>query len=217
MLVVLMCAVLVGEEPAGGQRATAEQIRFYETSIRPLLAEQCLKCHGDKKQWGGLRLDLRAALLKGGDSGAAIVPGKPDKSLLIRAVRQLDDDLTMPPEDKLTKRQIAALVRWVKMGAPFPAATVAVRRTRDPNHWAFQPPAKPPVPPVTNSKWPQSALDHFIVAKLEAAGLSPSTRADKRTLIRRVTFDLIGLPPTPEEIDAFLADDSPSAFARLAC
>ena len=157
---------------------------------------------------------IRAALLKGGNSGAAIVPGKPDKSLLIRAVRQVDDDLQMPMDDKLTKRQIAALVRWVKMGAPYPATTVAAKHTRDPNYWAFQPPVKPPVPPVTNTNWPQSAMDHFILAKLEAAGLSPSTRANKRTLIRRVTFDLIGLPPTPDEIDSFLTDNSPDAFVR---
>ena len=215
MVIVLMCAVLVGEEPAGGQRTAAEQIRFFEASIRPLLVEHCLKCHGEKKQWVGLRLDSREALLKGGDSGAAIVPSNPDKSLLIRAIRQVDDDLQMPMDDKLTKRQIAALVRWVKMGAPFPATTVAAKRTRDPNHWAFQPPVKPPVPPVTNTNWPQSAMDHFILAKLEAAGLSPSTRANKRTLIRRVTFDLIGLPPTPDEIDSFLTDNSPDAFARI--
>ena len=215
MVVVLMCAVLAAEEPAGGQRPTAQQIRFFETNVRPLLAERCFKCHGDKKQWGGFRADSRKALLQGGDSGAAIVPGKPDKSLLIRAVRQVDDDLKMPKDDKLTARQVAALVRWVGMGAPFPAATGAGKRTRDPNHWAFQPPAEWRVPAVANSNWPRSALDHFIRAKLEAAGLSPSTQADKRTLIRRVTFDLIGLPPTPEEIDGFLKDNSPDALARI--
>jgi hypothetical protein len=215
MFVVLMCAVLTSEKPAVANIPTAEQIRFFEANIRPLLVVHCLKCHGEKKQWAGLRLDSREALLNGGDSGAAIVPGKPDKSLLIRAVRQVDDDLKMPPKDRLTKRQIAALVRWVKMGAQFPETTRAAGRMRDPNHWAFHPPAKPPVPAIKNPKWPQSALDHFILAKLEAAGLSPSTRADKRTLIRRVTFDLIGLPPTPDEINAFLADNSANAFVRI--
>lgn len=215
MVVVLMCAVLAGEEPAGGQRPTAQQIRFFETKVRPLLAEHCLKCHGEKKQWGGLRLDSREALLRGGDSGAAIVPGKPDKSLLIRAVRQVDDDLKMPKDNRLTQPQIAELVRWVEMGAPFPAAMGAAQRTRDPDHWAFQTPAAPPLPAVTNLEWPQSALDHFVLAKLEEVGLSPTMRTDKRTLIRRVTFDLIGLPPTPDEIDAFLADESPDAFARI--
>ena len=214
MVVVLICALLAAEEP-DGKRPTSEQIRFFETNVRPLLAEQCFKCHGDKKQWGGLRLDSREALLRGGDSGAAIVAGKPDKSLLISAVRHEDKDLKMPKDGKLTKRQITELVRWVEMGAPFPAATGAAKRTRDPNHWAFQPPAERRVPVVTNSQWPQSALDHFILAKLEAAGLSPAMRADKRTLIRRVTFDLIGLPPAPDEIDAFLADKSPDAFAKV--
>ena len=215
VVVLLMGAVLGAGEPAGEQRPTAEQIRFFETSIRPLLVEKCLKCHGDKKQWGGLRLDSRESLMRGGESGAAIVPGKPDKSLLISAIRETDDELRMPKDDKLTQRQINELVRWVEMGAPFPTEAGAAKRTRDPNHWAFQPPVKPPAPAVVNTEWPQSALDNFILAKLEAAGLSPAPRADRRTLIRRVTFDVIGLPPTPEEISAFLADESPDAFARV--
>jgi hypothetical protein len=215
VVVLLMGAVLGAGEPASDQRPTAEQTRFFETSIRPLLVEKCFKCHGEKKQWGGLRLDSRESLLRGGESGAAIVPGKPDTSLLISAIRQTDDDLRMPQDDKLTERQIAELVRWVEMGAPFPMKVGAAERTRDPNHWAFQLPAEPPVPTVVNSAWPQSALDQFILAKLEAAGLSPSPQADRRTLIRRVTFDVIGLPPTSEEIDAFLADESPDAFARV--
>lgn len=154
MFVVLMCAVLTAEKPAVAHILTAEQIRFFEAKIRPLLVEHCLKCHGEKKQWAGLRLDSRAALLKGGDSGAAIVPGKPEKSLLIRAIRQVDDDLKMSMDGKLTKRQIAALVRWVKMGALFPATTRAAGPLRDPNHWAFHPPANPSVPAIKNSKWP---------------------------------------------------------------
>ncbi|MBC8352838.1 MAG: PSD1 domain-containing protein [Planctomycetes bacterium] len=213
MVIILMCAVLAAEEPVRVQPPTPEQLRFFETTVRPLLAERCLKCHGDKKQWGGLRLDSREALLQGGESGAAIVPGEPDKSLLIRAVRQVDDDLKMPKDNKLAERQIAALVRWIEIGAPFPEVTTP--RTRDPNHWAFQPPVEQPVPTVDDPQWPQSALDSFILAKLEAAGLSPATRADKRTLIRRATLDLIGLPPTPDEIDTFLADTSPDAFARI--
>ena len=215
VFVMLLCAVLAVEEPAGGEPSTSEQIRFYETSIRPLLTEHCLKCHGEQKQWGGLRLDSREATLRGGDSGAAIVPGKPLDSLLIQAVQQEDEDLRMPKDDKLSERQIADLVRWIEMGATFPGAITPVARTRDPNHWAFQPPAETPVPEVRKADWSQSALDRFILVKLEAAGLSPSPRADKRTLIRRVTLDLTGLPPTPDEIDAFLADDSPTAFARV--
>lgn len=215
MTVLLLCAMLAAEEPAQEQRPTAEQLQFFETNIRPLFVEHCFKCHGQKKQWAGLRLDSREALLRGGESGAAIIPGKPDESLLIRAVRHADDDLTMPPEEMLTSRQIAALVRWVEMNAPYPVTMSAAKRLRNPQHWAFQPLAGKSVPAITNSNWAQSALDHFILAKLKAAGLSPAKSADKRTLIRRVTFDLIGLPPTPNEIAAFLADESPDAFSRI--
>lgn len=215
VVVLLMSAALGVGEPGGNQRPTAEQTQFFETSIRPLLVEKCLKCHGKNKQWGGLRLDSREALLRGGESGPAIVPGKPGDSLLISAVREMDDDLRMPKNDKLTLRQIVELVRWVEMGAPFPMQVGAAERTRDPNHWAFQPPDKQTVPTVVDTDWPQSPLDQFILAKLEAAGLAPAIRADRRTLIRRVTFDVIGLPPTPEEIDAFLVDESPNAFAGV--
>ena len=215
MLVVLVCAVLAADKPADAQSPTTRQIRFFETSVRPLLTERCLACHGKKKQWGGLRLDSRQAVLRGGESGAAVVPGKPARSLLIRAVGQADADLKMPKNGRLTKPQIEALVRWVKMGAPFPPAASATQRTRDPNHWSFHPPAQRPVPSVTNREWPQTAIDNFILARLEAAELSPAVRADRRTLIRRVTFDLIGLPPTPNEIDAFLADESPGAFSSV--
>ena len=214
MVVVLISALLAIEESAE-KRPTAEHMQFFETRVRPLLIEHCFRCHGDKKQWGGLRLDSREALLQGGESGAAVVPGQPGESLLISAVRQVDEDLTMPKDGKLSARQIADLVRWVEMGALFPPTTGTAKRTRDPNHWAFQPLAAGRPPVVTNSSWPQSAFDPFILNKLTAAGLSPSTRADKRTLIRRVTFDLIGLPPTAVEIDAFLADNSPAAFSQV--
>ncbi len=215
MIVMLLCAVLTADEPARVDPPKAEQIRFFENSVRPLLVKHCLKCHGDKKQWGGLRLDSREALLRGGDTGAAIVSGKPNESLLIRAVRHEDEDLKMPKEGKLTARQIADLIRWIEMGAPFPESTSATKRTRDPNHWAFQSPAEPPVPIVAKSDWPQTTLDRFTLAKIEEAGLLPAPRADKRTLIRRVTFDLTGLPPTPFEVDSFLADNSTDAFARV--
>ena len=215
MTVLLTCAMLAADKPAESQAPTSEQLRFFETSVRPLLVERCLKCHGAGKQSGGLRLDSRTALLRGGKSGAAVVPGKPAESLLVRAVRQRDDDLKMPRNGRLTKRQVEALVRWVKIGAPFPPASGAARQARDPDHWAFQPPSERPVPRVVNSQWPRTTLDHFILAKLEAARLSPAVRAGRRTLIRRVTFDLVGLPPTPGEIDAFLADESPDAFSRV--
>ncbi len=215
MICALLCVLLAADEPARTAPPTAEQLRFFETNVRPVLVEHCQKCHGSKKQWAGLRLDSREALLRGGDSGAAIVPGEPNKSLLIRAVRHEDENLKMPEDGKLADRQIADLVRWVEMGAPFPETAKTGMRSRDPKHWAFQPPTEPQIPAVKNTKWPQIALDNFILSKLESAGLSPAEKADKRTLIRRVTFDLTGLPPTLGEIETFLADDRDDAFAQL--
>ena len=199
-----------------GAAPTAEQVHFFESAVRPVLVENCQKCHGPAKQWNSLRLDSREALLRGGESGPAIVPGKPDESRLIRVVRHTDDEFQMPPDSKLNDRQIADLVRWVEMGAPFPAATSESGKPhRDPNHWAFQPPTEQPLPIVIDAAWPRSPIDHFVLARLEAAGLAPARPADKRILIRRMTFDLTGLPPLPEEIDAFLADDRPDAVERL--
>lgn len=213
---ILMCLVLAVGEPANAVEPTADQLRFFETSVRPVFVEHCQKCHGAEKQQAALRLDSGPAMMRGGDSGPVIVPGKPGESRLIRAIKQVDDDLKMPPNGKLTDRQIADVVRWVEMGAPYPATQpVPGTRNRNPDHWAFQPPADPKVPEVRSTQWPQSALDNFILAKLEATGLAPAARADKRTLIRRVTFDLLGLPPTPSEIEAFLADNRPDAFAKL--
>ena len=200
---------------ACGQTPTAQQLRFFETEIRPLLVDQCFKCHASKKQWGDLRLDTRQAVLRGGESGPAVVPGQPEKSLLIRAVRHVDDDLKMPQNGRLTERQIQHLVRWVKMGAPFPETKPTGKLDRDTAHWAFQPLTDSPIPPVAHTTWPQSPIDYFILQRLEAAELSPSKPAHKRTLIRRVTYDLTGLPPTPREISNYLADQSPEAFARL--
>jgi len=153
--------------------------------------------------------------MKGGESGAAIIPGNPGESLLIELILETDKDVRMPKDGQLTKRQIDDLGRWIEMGAPYPASTTGTQHKRDPNHWAFHPPKEQPLPNVKNSNWPQTPIDHFILATLEAAGITPTPRADRRTLIRRVTFDLIGLPPTPQEIDAFLADESPGAFARV--
>lgn len=195
---------------------TPEQIRFFETSVRPVLVEHCQKCHGAEKQWGNLRLDSSKSLLQGGDTGAAIVPGDPEQSLLIRAVRQTDEDLKMPPKEKLSDKQIADLVQWVKIGAPYPASTDTPKvRNRDPKHWSFQSPTDPAPPAVNQTSWLQSPLDAFILAKLEGEKLAPTAPADKRTLIRRATFDLTGLPPTPEETAAFLADAAPGAFSRV--
>jgi len=215
MLVMLAWVLLSAENPAAGELDQPDQVRFFETSIRPLLAEQCFKCHGANKQWGSLRLDSRETLMRGGDSGPAIVPGKPADSLLVKVIRHEIDGLQMPKDSKLSDRQIQDLVRWVEMGAAFPDSTPVNTRTRNPDHWAFQPMTHPDVPAVKKSDWPRSDLDRFILARIEAARLSPAPVADKRTLIRRVTFDLTGLPPAAKDIDAFLAHESDKAFARV--
>ncbi len=215
MLVLLLGTALLTSQPAEPVAATGQQIQFFETRIRPLLADRCLKCHGAKKQWGGLRLDSRASLLRGGDSGPAVVPGQPDASLLLRAIRQVDDDLKMPKDAKLTAGQIAAVASWINMGAPFPATTTRDEPNRDPNHWSFQPLSPAGLHFDHRLAWPQTPADHFILARLQAASCVPAAQADRRTLIRRVTFDLLGLPPTPDEIQSFLADPAPDALARV--
>ncbi|MBI2807813.1 MAG: PSD1 domain-containing protein [Planctomycetes bacterium] len=216
---VLLALVHLGYIASWGRTGepppTAEQVRFFETSIRPLLVEHCIKCHGPKKQKADLRLDARERILKGGYSGPAVTPGHPERSLLIKAISHRDKDLKMPPKTRLSDRQIADLTRWVKMGAPFPGNVAKAKGGTGRDHWAFQAPRDPPAPPVKNRKWPRSPLDHFVLAHLEAKGLAPAPPADRRTLIRRATFDLIGLPPTPAEVDAFVADKSADAFARV--
>jgi uncharacterized protein DUF1553/uncharacterized protein DUF1549/cytochrome c len=205
----------------------AEQIEFFEKHVRPVLVERCYKCHSAKaeKLKGGLLLDTRPALFKGGDSGPALVSGDPEKSLLVKAIRYADEHLQMPPKEKLPAEEIASLEAWVKMGAPAsadyrspsagkpgpPVAAALAKAT----HWAFQPPKSAPVPSVRRKDWVATPIDAFILAKLEEKGLSPAPPTDKRTLLRRATYDLTGLPPTPQDLDAFLADDSPEAFARV--
>lgn len=202
---------------------SSADLQFFENRIRPLLADKCYKCHSrdaDKVK-GGLLLDTREGLLHGGNSGPAIVPGKPEESLLITAVHYTDEDLRMPPKgEKLPDEAIADLTEWVRRGAPDPRDLAAKGSSASyggvgKNHWAFQPVKKQTVPTVANAAWCQSPVDNFILAKLEASKLAPNPAADKRTLIRRVTFDLIGLPPSEAEIQAFLADSSPDAFAKV--
>jgi cytochrome c553/mono/diheme cytochrome c family protein len=212
LFAAVVCAAAGVSSAAEPAPATVE---FFESKIRPVFVEHCVKCHGPEKQWSNFRIDSYAALLKGGDFGIAVVPGKPEESLLIKAVRQVDDELSMPPKSKLTDRQIADLEAWIKHGAAYPTEAMAKSKYRDPKHWAFQPVVDPPIPTVNNSAWAESPVDRFILARLEAKGLAPAPRAEKRTLLRRATFDLIGLPPTPEEVAEFLADDRPDAFARV--
>lgn len=217
-LLIIAGAISLGTFAA---EPTPSQLQFFESNIRPLLADKCYKCHSAaaERVKAGLYLDTREGVLKGGENGPVIVPGDPEKSVLIKAVRYSDPDLQMPPKgSKLTDAQIADLVAWVKMGAPDPrVATAAQKDWKDAakNHWAWQPLQKPAVPEVKDTSWCRTPVDNFILAKLEEKNLKPNPPADKRTLIRRASFDLIGLPPTPEEVKEFLDDNSPDAFAKV--
>ena len=202
---------------------TKAQIDFFEAKVRPILSANCYKCHSQDapKLKGGLSVEFREALLSGGEHGPAIIPGDPEKSLLIKAINYKDPDLQMPPNDKkLTDQQIADLTTWVKMGAPDPrkqgAATYAKKSSKsEKDHWSFKPVRKQAVPEVKEKDWVANPVDAFIAAKLEENGMKPSPPADKRTLIRRATFDLIGLAPTIKETQDFLDDKSTNAYAKV--
>lgn len=204
--------------------ASAES-EFFETQIRPILANDCIKCHGEEKQKAGLRLDSRSALLEGGDSGPAIIPGDVQKSLLIAAIRQVGD-ISMPPKSRLSEGEINKISEWIQHGAPWPSSAAPAAKTgagpaapalteAQRHWWAFQP-LRPLAPPsVKDTTKIRNPIDRFLQHDLEAHGLTPLGPAAKRTLLRRATFDLLGLPPTPEEIAAFVADNSPDAFDRV--
>ena len=202
---------------------TPAQTAFFEKSIRPLLIDKCFACHSGKMQMGGLRLDSRAFLLKGNDHGASVNLKQPEMSSLLKVIHY-DGAVKMPPAGKLTPMEIAALTEWVKMGAPWPADKAAttsagpapmVITDAQRAFWSFKPIRKPTLPKVKNTAWVKSAIDRFILAKLESKGLKPAPRDDRRSLIRRAYFDLIGLPPTPEEVQTFLVDKAPNAFAKV--
>ena len=212
-----------------GSQPTPEQVRFFEAQVRPVLLENCVKCHGPVKPKAHLRLDSRAAVLAGGDTGPAVVPGNLEESLLITAISHADEVLKMPPKQKLDAAHIAALTRWVKIGAPWPGPVEAVGgpaparkgeyqiTAKDRAHWAFRPIARPAVPAIRDRAGGGSGnpIDAFIRARLDAKGLQPNPPATKQELIRRATYDLTGLPPTPEEVEAFLNDPSPLAYEAL--
>src|SRR5262249_19205153 len=200
--------------PLAVRAAEPEGVEFFEKRVRPVLAEHCYGCHSAqaKEPKSGLRLDSRSAMLKGGARGPAIVPGDVAKSRLLHAISYTDVDLSMPPRGKLPATAIADLTAWVKMGAPWPGGDAAAALEKKPafdlqkrkaEHWAWQPVKPTPPPAVRDVAWPLVPADRFILAKLEAAGLRPAQPADRATWLRRVYFDLIGLPPTPEEIHAF--------------
>ena len=198
--------------PLAAAEFSALDLEFFEKKIRPVLVEHCYKCHsaGSKKLKAGLRLDHRAGVLKGGDSGPSVVLGKPEQSRLIEAIGYDNVDLEMPPRGKLTGEQIADLNEWVKRGAPWPKESVAGGTQKEFNlaerkakHWAWQPVNKQTPPKVKQSNWPASPIDHFILTKLETKGIKPASPASNRTFIRRAYFDLTGLPPSPQAITAF--------------
>ncbi len=223
-LSILAVVAIRAEGQESRSAPTPAQLEFFEKKVRPILAENCFKCHGPEMQKGGLRLDSREAILKGGDTGPAIVPKRPDESELIKAVRYEADGFQMPPPGKLPDEQIAALTEWVKIGVPWPEASrqspnsdskESFDITGRAKHWSFQPVRATVPPSASQAEWPRTPVDRFLLSKLEAVGLKPALPADRRTLLRRVTFDLIGLPPTPEEIDAFVNDDAPDAYERV--
>lgn len=212
-LVVSGLLVCVGPSFAAGEDQT-----FFESKIRPVLVEQCYRCHADAKQLGGLRLDSRQALLKGGGRGTPLIPGKPQESLLVKTLRH--QGVKCPPESKLPDTVIADFVKWIEMGAPDPregkaTAAESFDFAKARQFWSFQLPHKAETPKVQDSAWPKNAVDRFILARLEAEKLRPVQSTGKRELIRRATLDLIGLPPTPDEVEAFLQDNSPEAFAKV--
>ena len=203
-----------------------EGVAFFEQKIRPVLVSACYECHSAEakakgKLKGGLFLDTRAALLTGGDEGPALVAGKPDDSLLIKALRWSREDLHMPPKKKLAPEVIADFEKWVTMGAPDPRTGEVAKARREisipqgRDWWAFRPLKPVTVPTVKNAAWAQTPVDRFILAKQEAAKVTASKPVAREQLLRRATFDLTGLPPTPEEIAAFAADSSPNALASV--
>jgi len=221
-----LAAALATSAGAAPAKLDPDQLAFFEKKIRPVLAEHCYSCHSTKaeKLKGGLLVDNKDGLLKGGSSGPAIVPGRPEKSLLIKDMKSTNPDDMMPPKgDRLPAQVIADFETWVRMGAPDPrtenagaAAALKVDWDKAREHWAYQPVKPPTTPKVKDARrWAKNELDKFVLAKLEAKGITPSPQADKRTLIRRATFDLTGLPPTPQEVNDFLADGSAKAFEKV--
>jgi mono/diheme cytochrome c family protein len=207
--------------PPAERTATAQEAAFFEKQVRPVLQANCLNCHGGAKVRGGLRLTSRAEILAGGDRGPAVSLDRPDDSLLLRAVNHAGE-LHMPPKGKLAQPQIDTLAAWVRMGLPFPAGKPVAAAHAPPavderarSFWSFRPVSRPAVPAVKGAGWVRNPVDAFVLAKLEAAGLRPAPPADKGALLRRVHYAVTGLPPSPAEVDAFLADDAPDAYEKV--
>ncbi len=218
-----------GKAMADDRKSEPDAADFFESKVRPVLVEHCYKCHSTqaKTPRGNLRLDSLDGMKKGGDTGPAIVPGDVNGSLLVQAVRYKDEQMKMPPKGKLPEATVATLERWVRTGAVMPhgaeptAGTISSRKPAGldfeaaRSHWAYRPIRKPAIPDVKHAEWPRTPVNSFVLTRLEAAGLTPAPPADRRTLLRRVYFDLIGLPPTAEEVEAFEKDPAPDAYARV--
>jgi hypothetical protein len=221
---VVGCAQLLLLVGIARAEPKASEVEFFERRIRPVLVEHCYECHSqdakkNKKLRGGLYLDSRAGLLEGGDNGPAIKEGRPNESLLLKSIRH-EGNSKMPPQNKLPATVVADFTRWIEMGAPDPRdgqtqPKKGIDLVEGRKFWSLQPVKKPPVPSVADDDWPRSDLDRFVFATLKEKNLKPVGDADRRTLLRRAYFDLIGLPPTPEQLRAFLDDDSPRAFAKV--
>ncbi|MEM7233579.1 MAG: DUF1549 domain-containing protein, partial [Planctomycetota bacterium] len=202
------------------------EIDLFERDVRPILVRRCYECHSAESSTvkGGLRVDYRDGLLRGGDNGPAVVPGQPAKSLLLQAVNYENPDLEMPPKQRLPAKEIAALERWIARGAPDPRVAKPKRSSgaeesfdideRRASHWAWQPLRRDTPPEVQDASWPRETLDRYVLARLEARGLNPARETDRRSWLRRATFDVTGLPPTPAELRSFVQDKSLEAYER---
>ncbi len=226
-VVLMACSAAPFGEPTFAADPTPQQVEFFEKNVRPVLAEHCYKCHSheSKKVRAKLLLDSRADMIKGGESGTSIVPGKPKQSRLIEAIEYNNIDLEMPPKGKLPAKAIADLTKWVEMGAPWPKDDAGPKTgakietfdiaKRKAEHWAWRAVVATQPPAVRDRDWARDPLDNFILAKLEAKGLTPAQEADRRALIRRLYFDIIGLPPTPAQVEAFVKDSSAGAYEKV--
>jgi hypothetical protein len=214
----MACLTLFHTVVANDEQA-AQRLAHFESEIRPVLISKCIQCHGAKKQEGGLRLDSAEALLSGGDSGAAIEIGKPQASVLMEALRY--ESFEMPPTGQLSARTIAQFEKWIASGAQWPEHSAVLREEsgaiaeEDRQWWAFQPVVKHPVPEVQLASWPRNDIDRFVLKKMEEAQLTPAPMAEQTVLVRRLYFDLLGLPPTPAEVADYLLDDRPDAWEQL--
>ncbi|MFM7071538.1 MAG: DUF1549 domain-containing protein, partial [Planctomycetota bacterium] len=221
LAIAVVAAVAVPPATAADQDAP---LRHFESKVRPLLLQRCGECHGPEKQEGGFRVDSPAALRRGGSSGSTIVSGSPEKSLLVSAIAYKDEAVQMPPSGKLPAAEIAVMVEWIRAGAalpeeagaPLPQKSVGDEQLVEGRRfWAFQPPVSRPLPSVRDSAWTRTAIDRFILEKLDSERIAPAADADSATWFRRAAFDLTGLPPDPDAVQALLADTAPDARARV--